>query len=370
MPLMLRPSLAGLRSYPLGESQVPGVSRVINLASNENAVPPSAKVLGAARAALAEANRYPETSAAVLREKLARTHGLRADRIVCANGSSEMISLLAHSYTSPGDEVLIGHTGYLFFATAARVAGATPVRAKGRGLGFSVDAALAAVTPRTRILFVDNPNNPTGTHLDGGEICRLRRALRENILLVLDAAYAEYVTDPAYDAGAALVDGSDNCVMLRTFSKIYGLAGLRVGWAYAPADVADTLNRVRQPNSLAGVSIAAADAALDEPERLLQLRSENARLRDEFSSALSAMGLEVRPSQGNFVLVRFPDDDKPAALDVFEGLKRMGVIIRPMHPYGLPDCLRVTIGSAEEMAAATEAVRAVWASVDRVRIAQ
>jgi histidinol-phosphate aminotransferase len=352
MPLRVRPSLNGLAPYPLGEGGAPGVPRAINLASNENAVRPSEAVLEACRARLGDANRYPEASAAHLRAALGRTFGLAPERIVCANGSSELVSLLAHAYTSPGDEVLMGRHAYLFFETATRVAGATPVRARGRGWALDVETLLNAVTPRTRIVFLDNPNNPTGTHLGRDAVRALRRSLREDILLVLDGAYAEYVTDPDYDAGAPLVEAGGNCVMLRTFSKIYGLAGLRVGWAYTPQGVADVLNRVRQPNSLTNPSLAAAEAALDESERVERLRTGNARLRDSVSGELTSLGLEAVPSQGNFVLIRFPDSPGLEAAGVHDALKRNGVILRPMHPYGLPDCLRMTIGTEEETSTA------------------
>ena len=208
----------------------------------------------------------------------------------------------------PGDEVLIGRFGYLFFEAAAKVAGAAPVRVRSRGAAFDPDAALEAITPRTRILFLDNPNNPTGSHLKAGALRELRCRLRDDILLVIDAAYAEYVTDPDFEAGAALVEETDNCVMLRTFRRIHGLAGFRVGWAYAPREVADVLHRVRQPNSLAGPSLAAAEAALGKPERLTPVSAENARLRDWFSQALGDLGLEVHPSQGNFVMVGIGHD--------------------------------------------------------------
>lgn len=347
-----RPNVAALAPYPLGVASPRDGERLINLAWNENAVGPSEAVVAACRAAASELNRYPDPSATALRQALARIHGLKAEQILCANGSSEIISLLAQAYAGPGDEVLVPRHGYLYFTTASRIAGATVVPVAMAGLAFSVKAALDAVTPRTRILFLDNPNNPTGGHLTAEALKELRQGLRDDVLLVLDAAYAEYVTDPAYEAGAGLAAAGGNCVMLRTFSKVHGLAGLRVGWAYGPAAVIEQLHRVRQPNNLIGISIAGALAALGEPARAAAICAENARLREAFRRDLAALGIESCPSQGNFVLACFG----PKASAVFETLERQGIAVRPMTPYGLPVHLRITIGAASEMAAVTAAL--------------
>lgn len=357
MPPKAKASVAALAPYPLAAHTVAGVDRVINLASNENAEQPSKTVQDACRQALAAENRYPEASARVLREAIAAAHGLDPERIVCANGSSELISLLAHAYCSPGDEVVVGRYGYLFFKTAAQIAGAVAIPANSDHLGFVAEAALAAVTPRTRIIFLDNPSNPTGTLLNLAAVRDLRARMPDNVLLVIDAAYAEYVTDSAYSAGAELVERHSNCVMLRTFSKIYGLAGLRVGWAYAPPHVADVLHRVRQPNNLSGVSIAGAAAAVAEPALVTARRERNARLRDAFANHLrDNLGFAVVPSQANFLLVKPALDGLVGAGGLCAKMKRAGILLRSMTPYDLPDSLRITIGTAEEMGLVRDAL--------------
>jgi histidinol-phosphate aminotransferase len=345
-----KPSVAALAPYPLGEQTVAGVERVINLASNENAEQPSQTVQEACRQALTGENRYPEASAGVLREAIAVVHGLDPGRIVCANGSSELISLLAHAYCCPGDEVVVGRYGYLFFKTAAQIAGAIARPADSDHLGFDPDAVLAAITPRTRVVFLDNPSNPTATILHHAAVQDLRARIPGNVLLVIDAAYAEYVTDNAYNAGVELVDLYGNCVMLRTFSKVYGLAGLRVGWAYVSADVADVLHRVRQPNNLSGVSIAGAAAAVAEQELVSARRGRNAQVRDAFASHLrDTLGFAVVPSHANFLLVSPALGGPVGAGELAAKMKRAGILLRSMTPYDLPNNLRITIGTAEEM---------------------
>jgi len=359
MPPRPKPYLAALAPYPLAASGEGLAGRVINLASNENTVGPSEAVLSACRQALEGVNRYPQADAPVLRCAIAERHGLEPERIVCANGSSELISLLAHAYCTPGDEVLVGRHGFLFFSTAARIAGAAPVRVPSAGIAFDVEGALRSVTPRTRIVFVDSPGNPTGVVQDRDALERLHAGLPSHVLLVLDAAYAEFVSDPAYEPGAALVEAHDNCVMLRTFSKIYGLAGLRLGWAYAPAAVAGLLHRIRQPNNLCAVTVAAGVAALAEVDRVAERRRLNARVRDGFSRCLRTLGLEVAASHANFVLVRFASE--AVAGEVFEALKRSRIIVRHMAPYGLPERLRITVGTEEEMGIVGDAIHCALA---------
>lgn len=354
--LRARPNIAALAPYPLAERSADGSVPAINLASNENSAGPSEQVLEAVRAAYGDLNRYPEASAAALREAIGRQHGLDPDRIVCANGSSELVLLIANAFLSPGAEVLVSRTGYLLFATAAQIAGADVVRVDTQNLVFDVEAALAAVTPRTRLLFLDNPNNPSGTIIGREALRALRIGLRPDILLVIDAAYAEYVTDTDYEAGASLVDEFHNCVMLRTFSKIYGLAALRVGWAYAPPGVADLLHRIRQPNNLAAPSIAGAAAAVGDGARVAAISADNAAVRADFTGALRSLGATVPNSQSNFVLATFNQHHRLDCRELYEGLKRNGILLRPMDPYGLPDSLRITIGTRQEMRTVADAI--------------
>ena len=350
--MALRPQahLAGLAAYQLAET---GDGPMIHLASNEAAIGPSPRVIEAARAAMAEPQLYPEADASHLRRVLADAHGLEAGRIVCAAGSMELILYLALAYLGPETEAVTSRYGYLYFDTVTRIAGAVPVRAQETGMTAEVETLLAAVTPRTRILFLANPNNPTGTLLGADAIIDLERRLPDHVLLVLDAAYAEFADDADYADGLALARGSERTVVLHTFSKIFGLAGLRVGWAYGPPPVIDMVNKIRLPNSLTQPSLAAAVAAVDDRDHVRRYRELNARLRGRVVAAMSALGLEPVPSHGNFVLVRFPGGPEQAAA-VYRFLKDRGVLLRPMGGYGLGDCLRVSLGAEADLDVALE----------------
>ncbi|MGH6719991.1 MAG: histidinol-phosphate transaminase [Alphaproteobacteria bacterium] len=327
-----------------GLEDAPGT---VLLSSNESPFGPSAKAVAAARAAARVTHRYADPSAAPLREALAARHGIAAGRIVCGAGSDELSGLLARGYAGPGDEVVYSRHGFVMYPIAARAAGARPVAVAERDLRFDVEATLAAVTARTRVVFVANPNNPTGSWLARAEIARLRRDLPDHVLLVVDAAYAEYADDPDYDSGLGLARRHANVVMTRTFSKIHALAGLRVGWAYAAPEVVDVLHRLRGPFNVSNVGIAAATAALDDPAHEARAKAHNARWRPRLARAIAALGLTVYPSIGNFVLVRFPKAPKDAAA-AHRFLARRKVLVRPVGSYGLPDCLRITVGRAGE----------------------
>lgn len=350
-----RPGIMAIRPYVGGESTVAGAQRVIKLASNESALGPSPRAIAALRDSASRIHRYPDGHCVALRHALAARHGLKAEQIVCGAGSDELIALLCRAYAGPGDEVVYTEHGFLMYPIAARTVGAQPVTAAETNLTADVDALLDAVTDCTRLVFIANPNNPTGTYLPAPELERLRRGLPERVLLVIDAAYAEYVGRDDYAAGEALVD-TGGVVVTRTFSKIYGLGGLRLGWAYCPPAVADVLNRVRNPFNVSSPAQEAGCAALGDDDLIRRAQDHNARWRAWTSEALRALGLGVPDSVCNFVLVRFPQApgrDAPAA-DAF--LKERGIIARRMEAYGLRDCLRLTIGLEDEMRAAVAAL--------------
>jgi histidinol-phosphate aminotransferase len=353
-----QPHILSLARYELAELPPPGLKRVIHLSQNENASPPSPVAIEAAKTALAEANRYPHGDAGPLRHAIGAAEKLSAERIVCAAGSMELLSLLSHAYLGPGDEVVVSEHGYLFFRTVARQSGAGVAVAPERDLAMDVDAILDRVGPRTRMVLLANPNNPTGSMLSGSEIRRLSNALREDIMLVLDGAYADYVGEPDFENGAALVDATANTVMIRTFSKIHGLAGLRVGWGYFPAAIAEIVNRIRQPNGVTQPGMAAAMVAIADRARMAAQRETTAENRAWFVGAIAANRLRAYPSHGNFVLIRFAD--AADAADAYRFLKGEGIFLRPMSAYGLGDCLRATIGTIEEMRASAAALKA-WA---------
>ncbi|HTV46626.1 MAG TPA: histidinol-phosphate transaminase [Stellaceae bacterium] len=344
-----RPGILEIAPYVGGEASIAGIERPIRLASNESALGPSPKAMAAYRALADDIHRYPEGSARQLREAIGEHHGLDPERIVCGAGSDELIALLLRSYAGPGDEVLYSRHGFLMYPIGALSVGATPIAAPERELTTDVDALLARVTPRTRIVFIANPNNPTGTYLGADELARLHRGLPPSVLLAIDAAYAEFVNRNDYAAGTALVERADNVVMLRTFSKIYALAGLRLGWGYCPAAIAAVLNRVRGPFNVSTPAAAAGIAAVEDTASLARARAHNDLWLPWFSGRLAGLGLELTPSVANFVLPRFPEEPGRDAEAAFAFLRSRGILTRQMDGYGLPQHLRITIGTGKEM---------------------
>ena len=352
----VRPGIMEITPYVGGDSGIPGRKRVVRLASNEGALGPSPKAIAAYEGLAREVHRYPDGGCWDLRRALAAHHGIDAGRVVCGAGSDEIISLLCRAYVGPGDEVVYSEHGFLMYVLAARAVGATPVAAPEADLTADVDALLDRVGERTRIVFLANPNNPTGTYLPADALRRLRAALPEDVLLVVDAAYAEYVTRNDYISGAEMVDAGDNVVMVRTFSKIYGLGGARLGWGYCPAAVADVLNRVRNPFNVSAPAQAAGLAALADIAFTDAARRNNNTWLAWTTEQVRGLGLEVVPSAGNFVLVRFGDGRSAEAADAF--LREKGIIVRRMAVYGLPDSLRITVGLEDEMRVVVDALEA------------
>jgi histidinol-phosphate aminotransferase len=344
-----KPGILDILPYVGGESEIAGVDRVIKLASNEGALGPSPKAMEAYLKEAETLHRYPDGSASKLRQALAAAYGLGADRIVCGSGSDELLDMLARAYAGPGDEVMFTEHGFLMYPIATMGVGATPVKVAEKNLHADVDALLERACDKTKILFLANPNNPTGTYLPDSEIRRLREGLPEHVLLVIDAAYAEYVTRNDYASGSQLVDEYDNVVMTRTFSKIFALGGVRLGWAYCPESVADVLNRLRGPFNVTSPALAAGLAALGDVAFTDEVRAHTATWFDWTKQQMIDLGLEVPSEVGNFLLVRFPGNDGHSAEAADEFLKSRGLIVRRMAGYGLPDCLRITIGREDEM---------------------
>jgi histidinol-phosphate aminotransferase len=351
-----RPGVLEIEAYRAGKSTLPGVERIIKLASNESATGPSPRAVAALGEAVGGLNRYPDPDCAALRAAIGERWGLDPARIVCGNGSDEVLSLLARAYAGPGDEILYSRHGFLMFPIIARTVGAMPVTAPETDLAADVDALLARVTPRTRVLFLANPNNPTGSYLGREELMRLRGELSRDVLLVIDSAYAEFVVAPDYTAGADLVDAGDNVVMTRTFSKIYALAALRLGWAYAPPAIVEVLNRMRNPFNVNAAAQAAGIAALRDVEFTASAVEHNRRWSEWLEARLTGFGLDVRPSAANFLLVRFSGEGGRTAGAANAFLAAHGIIPREVADYGLPDCLRITIGLEDEMRALVAAL--------------
>lgn len=351
-----QPGILEIAVYVAGESATEDGRSVIKLSSNEGAFGPSPAAVAAYAEISGQLHRYPDGGCTELRRAIAETHDLDAARIVCGAGSDEIISMLCSAYAGVGDEVLYSEHGFLMYPISARAAGATPVVAPETELTADVDALLAMVTDRTRIVFLANPNNPTGTFVTGDDLARLRDGLPEAVLLVIDAAYAEYVGAEGYSDGLQLVERHGNVVMTRTFSKIHGLGGMRLGWSYCPVAVADVLNRVRGPFNVSAAAQAAGIAAIGDAEFTRKVRAHNDRWLAWTRDRLRDLGLSAPDGVGNFLLACFPEAGAhtAAAADAF--LKRDGIIVRRMDAYGLPDCLRITIGLEDEMRAVIDSL--------------
>ncbi len=338
-----QPGIMDIALYQGGQSHVAGVEHVIKLSSNENPFGPSPKAIEAVRDSAATLHRYPSTDHASLRNAIGERHGLDPAQIICGVGSDEVLQFIAQAYAGVGDEVIYTEHGFSMYPIIARMAGATPVKVAERDRHVDVDYILAAVTDQTRIVFVTNPGNPTSTMIPDMELERLAIALPQTCLIVIDGAYAEFVD--GFDGGASLVDRFENVIMTRTFSKIYGLGGMRVGWGYASQAIIDVLNRVRQPFNLSLTALAAAEAAVKDEEYLAFCHSENARLRVWLSDELAKIGVPSDASCTNFILARFADQAEAEACDDY--LKTQGLIVRRVAGYNLPNALRITVGDEE-----------------------
>ncbi|MBY3186300.1 histidinol-phosphate transaminase [Rhizobium laguerreae] len=342
-----RPGILDIAAYVPGKEHAPGVARVYKLSSNETPLGASPRAIEAFKAVADNLGRYPDGQAIELREAIAAVHGLNPANILCGNGSDELLGLLCHVYLGAGDEGIITEHGFLVYKIQILGAGATPVVVKEKDYTVDVDAILAAVTEKTKIVFIANPGNPTGTYVSVSEIRRLQAGLPKQVVLVLDAAYAEYVRRNDYEAGIEVVSSNANVVMTRTFSKAYGLAALRVGWMYAPAEIVDGLNRVRAPFNLNAPAIAAGAAAIRDQAFIQQAVSFNQMWVERLTQAFEAIGLKVTPSVANFVLIHFPEIDGKRAADADEFLTSRGYILRAVRGYGFANALRMSIGPEE-----------------------
>lgn len=335
-----QPGIMNIALYQGGAAHVDGVADVVKLSANENPFGPSPKATDALRLAGVDMHRYPATDHAGLRKAIAEIHGLEVENIICGVGSDEVLQFIAQCFAGPGDEVIYTEHGFSMYPILAHAVGATPVKVDETDRTVDVDKILAACTDKTKLVFIANPGNPTGTMIPMSECKRLAENLPEGIILVLDGAYAEFVD--GYDGGAGMVESRDNVIMTRTFSKIYGLGGLRVGWGYAPLEIINVLNRVRQPFNLNNLQMQVAEAALRDREYLEKCRSENDRMRSWLIEALAGHGVPADTSYTNFILARFADEKEANAADLY--LKSQGLIVRKVGGYGLPHCLRITIG--------------------------
>jgi len=351
-----RPTVLEIDAYVPGKTGAPGAGKVFKLSANESPLGPSPRAVQALRDMAHEIALYPEGSSAQLREAIGAQHGLDPARIIMGAGSDNILELLALAYIGPGDEGLYSQYGFLEYKIVTLAAGGVPVVAPETNFTANVDALLERVTDRTKIVFLANPNNPTGTYLRRSEIERLARSLPPRVLLVLDAAYAEYVTHDDYEAGAAFVDAFENVVMTRTFSKIFGLAGLRLGWGYGQKHVIDSLNRIRSPFNVSTAASAAGIAAINDVDHLAAAIAHNTLWLPWLTREIGGLGLETLPSVANFVAIRFPARAGLTAADADRFLTARGLVLRGVGAYGMSDFLRLTVGSQEANERVVEAL--------------
>lgn len=349
-----QPGILEIAPYKGGAAQLDGHANILKLSSNENPFGPPPSAVEAAAAVIAKAHRYPSDSHDTLRAAIGRVHGLDPNRIIVGAGSDEIIAFLCQAYSGPGTEVLYMEHGFAMHRISALAAGANVTAVAEKDRVIDVDAILGAVTSRTSLIFLTNPGNPTGTFLPVSTLERLAQALPERVVLAIDGAYAEYVE--GYDGGASLTDSFPNVFCTRTFSKIYGLGGMRVGWGYGPAEMVDVLNRIRGPFNVTAPSLAAAEAAVNDASYVTECRAANAEAREWLAQELAGMGIPSDPSYANFIVPRFATPEEAVACD--EALNAQGILVRRVAGYGLPNHLRITVGSMEECRRVADVIRA------------
>ena len=351
-----KPGILDIEPYKPGKSKVEGVEHPVKLSSNENILGCSPKARAAFAAAADSLHLYPDGRANQLRAAVAERFGLEPDRLVFGDGTDELLHLLNQVFIEPGDNIVMGEYGFSAYAIGARACQGEVRETAEPGYRLSPEAMLEAVDERTRLVFITHPGNPTGTYLTGAELRALHAALPPQVVLVIDGAYSEFATDAAFDDGLELAGGETNVVVTRTFSKIHGLASLRIGWAYCPPHIADALDRIRAPFNTSTCAQEAAIAALDDVEFQRRSVEHVDRWRAWLTQQIGGLGLEIVPSQANFVLVGFPKTPGRTAPEAEAWLARRGLIVRGVSNYGLPDHLRITIGLEEHNRALIDAL--------------
>jgi histidinol-phosphate aminotransferase len=357
-----RAAILEIDPYVPGKSRVPGLDKVHKLSSNESPLGPSPRAVEAVKALAERLELYPDGASTALRAAIGRRYGLDPSRIICGNGSDELLALLAHVFLHPGEEGLYSQYGFLTYPICIRAAGGVPVVAEETDRTVSVDAVLEKVSARTKIVFLANPNNPTGTYLPFDEIKRLRAGLPDHVLLVLDAAYCDYVSRNDYEMGLELVATTENTVLTHTFSKIHGLAALRIGWLFGPAHVIDAVNRIRGPFNVSAPAMLAAVAALEDTAHQQMSKVFTEKWRNWLTEEITKLGLKVTPSVANFVLIHFPTTKGKTAAEADAFLTSRGLVLRGLNNYGLPNSLRMSLGTEEANRLVVDGLRDFMAS--------
>ncbi|MFN3559919.1 MAG: histidinol-phosphate transaminase [Brevundimonas sp.] len=349
-----KPGILDIAPYVGGKSKIDGVAEPMKLSSNENALGAGQKARDAYQAAVENIHVYPDGRAGKLRDAVAEHHGLDGERLIFGNGSDEVFALLNQTYLQPGDNIVTGQYGFLAYRISALANQASVKLAPEPGFKAEVEAILEQVDERTKIVYISSPSNPTGSYNTAEETRRLHAALPANVLLVIDEAYAEFVTAPDWEASFPLAKDAENIVVTRTFSKIHGLGGLRIGFGYAPLKVCEAVDRIRLPFNVSVPGLDAAVAALGDAAHQKASLDLVEAWRPRLMQAIKGFGFDVFPSAGNFVLVRFADAAQAAAANDY--LQTKGIIVRGVGGYGLPDCLRITVGTEDQNRAVLDAL--------------
>lgn len=344
-PITPQPGIMEIDLYVGGKSAIDGRDDVLKLSSNENPLGPPPSAMAAIAAAASGVHRYPSTDHAELRAAIQEVYGLEADRVICGVGSDEVLQFICQAFTGPGDEIIHTEHGFSMYPILAHMAGATPIRVSEQDRVVDVDAILAAVTDRTRVVMLTNPGNPTGTIIPETEIARLADGLPGGVILVLDCAYIEYAE--GHDGGEALARSRPNVIMTRTFSKLYGLGGLRIGFGYGPKELIDVMTRIRQPFNLSLVQLAAAEAAARDRDWATTCVEMNAAQRARLIGGLRQQGIACDDSHTNFVLARYTDEAEACAAEVH--FRSQGILVRQVKGYGFPEGLRITVGTPDDV---------------------
>ena len=347
--LKIKKNINSVIKYEAGISKLADRKKVVKLSSNEGAFGTSTKVKKILKKFENKIFRYPDPESKKLKEIISKKHNLNKNNIICGNGSDEILTTIAKIFSGPGDEILYSEYGFLMYPIASQLAGAKGVKVKDINYRNSLKNFFKAITKKTKVIFIANPNNPTGTYLTKTELNEFILKLPKRILLVIDAAYAEYITKKDYTSGKDLVQKNNNVIMTRTFSKIYGLAGLRLGWAYCPRHIADIFNKVRQPFNINLAAMKAGIAALNDKNFYIKSIKHNTYYLNWLTSEIIKLGLIPIPSTTNFILVKFPSKGKYSANNVNSYLLSKGIIVRKVDNYGLKDFLRISIGRKNEL---------------------
>ncbi len=357
-----RDGILGISRYKGGKgSQAAGA---IKLSSNESPLGPSVRAVKAYIDSAKSLSTYPDGNSTLLKEKIAALHNINVNNIICGAGSDEILNLIAAAYLMPGDEVIFSEHAFLLYKIITLANNGTPIAAKEVGLKANIDAIISCVTKKTKIVFIANPNNPTGSYLNGNELSELRKKLPEHILLVIDGAYAEYVQEGDYNDGKSLISDTSNTVMTRTFSKVYALAALRIGWAYAPSHIIEVLNKIRGPFNLSTAAINAGAAAIEDCDHVTKSVELNSNEKQKLLKAYEEIKIKVHGGVANFLLLdlkniakKNPIGQRESAEDLNNYLIKNNIFVRNVSDYGLPSHLRITIGSKEQNRVVLDKIR-------------